>query len=275
MKEILRCDLQSVTFSKPSVKNVCSRHAGSILALDEPIVPPNPAIIEVAKNVFRAALEVSSSGSDNSSVKSTLSHVMIYDLLISAKLVSDKHEKGILIDLIIRIYIGPSDMDEKAFLDFITSFIAPAYYYGQRLRRNAGRGELIDFTELILRGCDANTGDGEGLTSLHYACEYDRVNIIDALEGLAGKTLIVNAEVISDFLIEILLSCLALLCCATITIYLHLPIFLFAIFYCSFCCFFSLQKWQSPLPLIKATFILFFTFKTIFIFSHSFIFTYI
>jgi hypothetical protein len=216
MKEIIQCDFQSVTFSKPSVKNVCSRHAGSILALDEPTVPPNPATIEVAKKVFRAALEVSSSGSDNSGGKSTLSHVMIYDLLISAKLVSDRHEKGIMIELMKRIYIGPSDMDEKAFLDFLTSFIAPAYYYGQRLRRNAGRGELTDFTELIMRGCDANTGDGEGLTSLHYACEYDRVNIIDALEGLAGKTLIVNAEVILDFLIDILLSCSAEVCCAVL-----------------------------------------------------------
>jgi hypothetical protein len=242
MKEILRCDLQSVTFSKPSVKNVCSRHAGSILALDEPIVPPNPASIEVAKNVFLAALEFSSSGSDNSSGKSTLSHVMIYDLLISTKLVSDKHEKDIMIDLIKRIYSGPSDMGEKAFLDFLTSFIAPAYYYGQRLRRNAGRGELKDFTELIMRGCDANTGDGEGLTSLHYACEYDRVNIIDALEGLAGKTLIVNAEVISDFLIDILLSCFALLCCAMTENNSHFPIFLFAIFYSFVFCFFSLQK---------------------------------
>ena len=212
MKEVLRCDLQSITFSKPSVKNVCSRHAGSILALDEPIVPPNPANNEVARKVFHAALELSS---DNSTGKSTLSHVMIYDLLISAKLVSDKHEKGNIIDLIERIYSGPSEMDEKAFLDFITSFMAPTYYYGQRLRKNAGRGELTDFTELIMRGCDANTGDGEGLTSLHYACEYDRVNIIDALEGLAGKTLIVNAEVIYDFLTEI--YCRVVLCCAVLS----------------------------------------------------------
>ena len=216
MKEIIQSDFQSVTFSKPSVKIVCSRHAGSILALDEPIVPTNPANIEVAKIVFRAAIEVSSSGSDNSIGRSTLSHVMIYDLLISARLVSDKHQKDIMIDLIKRIYIGPSDMDEKAFLDFLPSFMAPEYYYGQRLRKNAGRGELIDFTELIMRGCDANTGDGEGLTSLHYACEYDRVNIIDALEGLAGKTLIVNAEVASDFLIGILLSCCAVLSCAVL-----------------------------------------------------------
>lgn len=211
MKEISQCDFQSVTFSRPSVENVCSRHAGSILALDEPIVPSNPTSVEVAQNVFRAALEVSSSGSDNSRGKSTLGHVMIYDLLISAKLISNKHEKEIIIDLIKRIYSGPSDMDEKAFLDFISSFIAPSYYYGQRLRRNAGRGEHVNVTELIIRGCDANTGDGEGLTSLHYACEYDRVNIIDALEGLVGKALIINAEVISDSLTEILLCCATLI----------------------------------------------------------------
>ena len=191
----IQCDLQSVTFSKPSVKNICSRHAGSILALDEPIVPPNPASIEVAKNVFHAALEVSSSGTVNSSRVSTLSRAAIYDLLLSCKLISDKHQKGIICDLVDRMYKGPTDMDEKAFLDFLQAFIAPAYYYGQRLRRNAGRGELMDFTELVMRGCDANTGDGEGLTSLHYACEYDRANIVDALEDLAGTTLIVNAEV--------------------------------------------------------------------------------
>lgn len=200
MNEISQRDFQSVTFSRPSVKNVCSRHAGSILASDEPNVQSNPASIEVAEKVFRAALELSSPGSDNSSGKSTLSHVMIYDLLISSRLISDKHEKEIIVDLMKRMYSGPSDMDEKAFLDFVSSFIAPSYYYGQRLRRNAGRGELVNFTELIIRGCDANTGDGEGLTSLHYACEYDRASVIDALDGLVGKALIINAEVIKDFL---------------------------------------------------------------------------
>ena len=189
-------DLQSVTFSKPFMKNIFSRHSGSILALDEPIVPPNPSSIEVAKNIFHAALDVSSSGEEISNEKSTMSNAMIYDLLLSCKVVSEKHQKGTIVDLITRIYKGPTDMDERAFLDFLQAFSTPAYNYGQRLRRNAGRGELTDFTELIMRGCDANTGDGEGLTSLHYACEYDRAKIVDALEDLVGNTLIVNAQVI-------------------------------------------------------------------------------
>ena len=53
--------------------------------------------------------------------------------------------------------------------------------YGQRLRRSAGRGDVARVVELLQRGCPVNTSDGEGLSALHYACEFNKTEAIRAL----------------------------------------------------------------------------------------------
>ena len=59
--------------------------------------------------------------------------------------------------------IGPANsLDKDGFLYFVGAFYAPQYYYGQRMRRAAGRGCVSDVLDLLMRGIDCNCGDGEG-----------------------------------------------------------------------------------------------------------------
>ena len=89
--------------------------------------------------------------------------------------------------------LGPSQtLSEEGFLTFVSRFHAPAFHYGQRMRRATGRGCTNDVLELLLRGTDVNTADGEGLTLLHYASEFNRGSLIQAVASLCGSHLMVN-----------------------------------------------------------------------------------
>ena len=79
---------------------------------------------------------------------------------------------------------GEIHFEEQQFLDFLEHFHAPAYHFGQRMRRFAGRGEIDAVADLIIRGCQANTADGEALSSLHYASEFNRPLVIERLAEL-------------------------------------------------------------------------------------------
>ena len=68
-----------------------------------------------------------------------------------------------------------------------------AYYYGQRLRKCISRGLIEQALELLVRGCSVNTADGEGMTSLHYAANYNKPKAIDALINFYGAR--VNIDV--------------------------------------------------------------------------------
>ncbi|KAJ1433312.1 ankyrin repeat-containing domain protein [Ochromonadaceae sp. CCMP2298] len=83
-----------------------------------------------------------------------------------------------------------------ALLDFVEKFHTPSYHYGERLRRNVGRGQADAAKTLVLRGTDANTSDGMGTSSLHYCAEFDRPEIIEILAQLGekGKKLVVNGQ---------------------------------------------------------------------------------
>lgn len=59
--------------------------------------------------------------------------------------------------------------------------LVTGFYYGQRLRKYISRGMTDEAIKLIMRGCDVNTGDGEGLTSLHYAAQYNKPKPIEAI----------------------------------------------------------------------------------------------
>ena len=85
-------------------------------------------------------------------------------------------------------------MEEGSFLSFVSLFYAPSYNYGQRLRRFVARGCIEDALLLLARGCNVNTSDGEGLSSLHYASEFNKVEMIQALYAFAKEGLKVNAK---------------------------------------------------------------------------------
>lgn len=75
-------------------------------------------------------------------------------------------------------------IEEHHFLSFLEKYRAPGYHFGQRMRRFAGRGEVDAVAELIIRGCSVNTADGEALSSLHYASEFNRVHVIEKIAEL-------------------------------------------------------------------------------------------
>ena len=78
-----------------------------------------------------------------------------------------------------QVGLGPSNtVDNEGFIYFVGKFYAPKYYYGQRMRRSAGRGCISDVLDLLVRGTDVNCGDGEGLSTLHYCAEFNRSNLI-------------------------------------------------------------------------------------------------
>ena len=104
------------------------------------------------------------------------------------------------------MYDGPEEIDLQGFLSFVAKFQAPgsifrigyhygficliffdlAYYYGQRLRKYISRGLIEQATELLIRGCSVNTADGEGMTSLHYAANYNKPKAVEALISFYG-----------------------------------------------------------------------------------------
>ena len=182
-------------FNAAIIKTICSSHSGSILALNEPVLPLTTSGIDKAREIFRAAILQKDVLLNNNDTKCVVDQSMIYELLLAGGLISQIIDKESIIDVIYRFYKGPSNLEEDDYLAFLQTFQAPAYYYGQRLRRNAGRGELKDMSDLIIRGCDVNTADGEGLTSLHYACEFNRPKILATLEALASNELMINAKV--------------------------------------------------------------------------------
>ncbi|RYH29293.1 ankyrin repeat domain-containing protein [archaeon] len=58
----------------------------------------------------------------------------------------------------------------------------------------ASRGCIPEMVHLIMRGCNINCGDGEGLTCLHHACEYNRLDVVEALLDVGKSSLAVNAQ---------------------------------------------------------------------------------
>ncbi len=97
---------------------------------------------------------------------------------------------GVPPDGIVRV----ASLSESEFLTWYEHFYADPFFYGQRMRMSAGRGLVTEVKQMLHRQCNINTANGEGLTSLHYACEYNRPEIVDLLIELGGDALVVNAE---------------------------------------------------------------------------------
>ena len=98
------------------------------------------------------------------------------------------------VDELVDRKLDGNEMDVDAVCRLAERFQNPAYEYGQRLRRYAGRGCAADVSRILARGCNANTADGEGLTALHYASEFNTVEVIAAIREVAGEVLIVDAR---------------------------------------------------------------------------------
>jgi hypothetical protein len=217
--------LASVAFSKPEVKVICSKHSGSIVASDGPIVPLTDIERAKARGLFQDAanpqelIPPEQSMRQQSTDKGKLGEEQSLKELqpqasgeamleIPQSLVVKREELPKLLiqygftayddaqfrSTIMRLHKGSDELNEKDFIDFVQYYQAPPYHYGQRLRRYAGRGEINEVIELILRGCDPNTGDAEGLTALHYSCEFNRSEVIKKLHSLCRGKLLLDAR---------------------------------------------------------------------------------
>jgi ankyrin repeat protein len=194
---------QRVLFQKLPIKKIVSYHSGTILADPEPV-------IEVSDEKYQQILAVFK---DHANAEGLISSESLKQIVIKLNKQDIQYDMNFL-QTIIDKYLQktleefplPSNNNEnssnlsntvsenspptalllpQAFLiQFYLKFFASSYYYGQRLRLFASRGELASVKELIHRGCSLNTANGEGLTTLHYACENNQVGLINLLASL-------------------------------------------------------------------------------------------
>jgi hypothetical protein len=155
-----------VKFVSPKAKKIVSGHSGSILSQPDPVTLIDPALKEKVISEFR------------SSGQTLLNKSALPDLMIKCGF---DYELQVVTDTVNQFLAGAEDFDESEIIKFAERFHAPEYYYGQRLRRNAGRGQVPEVISLLVRNCEVNTGDGEGLTSLHYASEFNQAKVIKAI----------------------------------------------------------------------------------------------
>jgi len=173
VEEEYQRNISTVMFTPATTKNVCSPHSGSILGNEGPVVPLSDEHKERIMKIFDSGDSLTQGDIESLLVKS-----FGYRTYEGLRAVVEK------------VY-GPSfdagaALTEKDFASFLEVFQNPSYYYGQRLRRSAGRGLVGPTLELIMRGCDPNTADGEGLNALHYAAEFNCVSVIREISTITA-----------------------------------------------------------------------------------------
>jgi hypothetical protein len=179
-------NVSRVKFAPASVKNVISKHKGAIIQEEGPLVHLSADVEEKTRKVFGSLLDEDST---------VLPITRVPELLIEAGFTQAEAkyvEKAV--DNLIDAKLDGDSLDVDAACKFAEKFQTPAYQYGQRLRRYAGRDCVEDVEAILARGCNPNAGDGEGLTALHYAAEFNKIEVIKTIRDVAGEALIVNAK---------------------------------------------------------------------------------
>ncbi len=166
-------NIATVMFTPATTKKVCSPHSGSILGAEGRIVPLNDEQNERIAKIFDSDVVIK-----QGEMKKLLIESFGYKSYDGMEAVIQKVYGD--------SYSASRELTQDDFTDFLSIFQNPAYYYGQRLRRSAGRGLVDETREIIIRGCDPNTADGEGLNALHYAAEFNCVAIIREIAKLTS-----------------------------------------------------------------------------------------
>ena len=91
-----------------------------------------------------------------------------------------------------------SALDERGALHLYCKVYAAPVQHGPRLRKAAGRADLDIVRDLVGRGCDLNTADGNGHTPLHTCAFLGVKEAVVELAALSGKNggakLVVDAK---------------------------------------------------------------------------------
>jgi hypothetical protein len=179
----LLANIQSVQFKQPEPKQIISGHSFSLLAEENPK-------IELTNIMEQKATTIFNSYDESHGATGHVSRQDVVQLLIQCDY---KYDEAVMHRTVEKM-CSSDTLDLHGWLSFLEKYQAPAYYYGQRLRKYCGRGEVEEALSLIVRGCDVNSGDGEGLNSLHYAAELNRIEVIEALHNISGSKLIINCQ---------------------------------------------------------------------------------
>lgn len=222
-EEKKRMNRDRVLFAKPVVKHIVSHHSGTVLAEEEPRTPLDSDLKATATKVFDASAtdgvvdtvllpELLKECGFIASAELLQKHIPRFCNLAMKKIQLLKNETAKAIEepsIVDREIAGernnvssmgseggePEQLSKQEFLCFLEIFHASAFHFGARLRKFAARNQLREVEELLVRNCPANTGNGEGLTPLHYCCEYGRPEVIELLHSIASKSLVVDAQV--------------------------------------------------------------------------------
>ena len=205
----LKADIEEtrklVKFKKADVKDIVSHHSSSILSKDDPEVPHDTKLEALSRQAFKSSPSLKDEHLSCGNMPDLIStlHKCGFNYLcpelssaVLERLNSYLHK--LVVDIIsqrrkgaLSIDITIASLNENDFVILAQKFNAPAFYFGQRLRRLVARAQLSDAILLILRGCNANTSDGEGLSSIHYACEYNRHEVIDIIHNIVKEDLVI------------------------------------------------------------------------------------
>jgi hypothetical protein len=179
-------------FTKPSITQVISRHAGTVLVHE-----PHVKLHKIEQEAFDAAWEAVANGEGESA------SLMVQDFgkLLEKRgvhLGKDLYIK-LVDDQLAHLKIDPEvPMSKHEAQHLYCKVYASPIQHGPRLRKAVGRADLAVVRELVERGCDLNTADGSGHTPLHHACFYGQKDAIKELAALSGKNhaakLVVDAK---------------------------------------------------------------------------------
>jgi len=201
-----------VAFSLPVVKDIVSPHSSSILAKDGVVVELTTKMESAARESFAAIAtlrpvvaegegEVGQGADSEPPVLEIPATVQVLSKLLSQIEATPFVDGGDLLDASVKRLLsstrqpeGVMSMTEEEFLEFVRKWYNPPFYYGERARKLVGRGCLEDCLDIFTRGCNVNTSDGEGTSSLHYCAEFNRVDIIRALSDAFGGALMLNPK---------------------------------------------------------------------------------
>jgi len=195
-------NVSRVTFTPAAVKHVISHHKSSILAQDGPVVPLSAESKERVAKVFHSVVEGGEDGEGGASepvVDEKGCPVLPLEKMAEVFTQSEvawadaKLVEGALDDVVDRKMDGDT-FDVDAAIGLAERFQNPSFHFGQRLRRYAGRGCADEVSKILVRGCNPNAGDGEGLTALHYAAEFNKLDVITTIRDVAGENLLVDAQ---------------------------------------------------------------------------------
>lgn len=205
----LSANLRQVTFSRREPRDIISQHSYSILAESEPLSGPLPShVVDAVEKLFTHAPEIAT----KTSVKGDKKGIVIADTKTAA------HEEvriarqdvpsalgkcgfeyaadnAYVVERLVLRYSGELQaFTKEEFLILVQRLQAPAFHFGEHLRKACGRGDITLTKEYLVRGCNVNTGDGEGQTALHLACAQNRAESIQLLREVCGLALNVNAK---------------------------------------------------------------------------------